>query len=256
MTTSSTDMVLRGDDPPPARIINEHGSSPFLLVGDHAGNMIPRSLGTLGLSAADLSRHIAWDIGIGALGTYLADRLDSIFIRQSYSRLVVDCNRDPSAIDAMAEESDGTPIPGNRNIRPAERARRIDNIHTPYHRAIASEMARRHAVGRRTILISLHSFTPCLANQQRPWQIGILHDGHADAFARRLIVHLNGRGGIMVGDNAPYRMNAIDYTVPWHAFARNLAYAELEVRQDLIQDETGIRRWGALIAEALQAADR
>ena len=43
------------------------GASAFVLLVDHAGNRLPRALGSLGLTATDLCRHIAWDIG--ALGT-------------------------------------------------------------------------------------------------------------------------------------------------------------------------------------------
>jgi predicted N-formylglutamate amidohydrolase len=42
-----------------------------------------------------------------------------------------------------------------------------------------------------------------------------------------------------VGDNEPYRMDTVDFTVPHHAMKRGLDYLELEVRQDLIADEEG-----------------
>ncbi|MES2344120.1 MAG: N-formylglutamate amidohydrolase, partial [Pseudomonadota bacterium] len=71
------------------------GACPLLLIGDHAGRAIPKSLGRLGLKAADLDGHIAWDIGIAGLGERLAQRLDATFVAQAYSRLVIDCNRRP-----------------------------------------------------------------------------------------------------------------------------------------------------------------
>ena len=79
-------------------VYNADATSPFLLVADHAGNLIPRALGRLGLAAAELQRHIGWDIGIAGLGRLLADALDATLIRQNYSRLVIDCNRPLDAV--------------------------------------------------------------------------------------------------------------------------------------------------------------
>jgi predicted N-formylglutamate amidohydrolase len=87
--------LLRRDDPSPVIVTNPGGSSPILLLGDHAGRAIPESLGGLGVAPEALDLHIAWDIGVAGLGERLAADLDACFIRQAYSRLVVDCNRRP-----------------------------------------------------------------------------------------------------------------------------------------------------------------
>ena len=57
------DSLLAADDPAPVTVHNENGSSPFLIVADHAGNAMPRALGRLGVSETECKRHIAWDIG-------------------------------------------------------------------------------------------------------------------------------------------------------------------------------------------------
>jgi predicted N-formylglutamate amidohydrolase len=205
----------------------------FLLVGDHAGSMIPATLGDLGLSVADQRRHIAVDLGVEKLGRALAERLDGLFLSQVYSRLVADCNRWVDDPDWIVEESDGTPVPGNRNLGALARDARLEEIYRPYHAAIASEIDCREAAGVETVLVSLHSFTPSLGGQIRPWEIGVLHDGHRDDLALSLLRSLAGTG-VVVGDNEPYRMDATDYTVPHHAFRRGLRYVELEFRQDLL----------------------
>jgi predicted N-formylglutamate amidohydrolase len=238
-------------DPAPVTILNPHGRSPFLLLGDHAGIAIPARLGTLGVAAADLARHIACDIGIRGLGELLAARLDAAFVHQPYSRLVIDCNRAPTARDAIPERSDGTDIPGNIALDPDERAARIDTIHAPYQAAIAEEIARRPSP---PVLVSLHSFTPVMAGTPRPWQIGILHDGGDARFARAMLDVLRARGDLVVGDNEPYRMDLIDYTVPRHAYPAALRYAEIEIRQDLIGDAAGQRTWATIVGDALLAA--
>jgi predicted N-formylglutamate amidohydrolase len=243
--------LLEQDDPSPVRRVNASGRSPFLLTGDHAGRAIPMRLGTLGLGEADLSRHIAIDIGVAALGEALAARLDAVFLAQHYSRLVIDCNRDPASPGAVPERVDGTDVPGNIGLSAADRAARIDAIHAPYHTVIAAEIAARAASGQHTIVVALHSFTPVLAGAARPWDVGVLHEGGDETFSVRLLEALMCEPGLTVGDNAPYHMDETDYSVPRHAFPNGLGYAEIEVRQDLIADTAGQQHWAELLFAAL-----
>ncbi len=245
--------LLGANDPPPVEIINPRGRSPFLLIGDHAGKRIPQALGTLGLGAVDRERHIAWDIGTAALGERLAHRLDAVFVRQAYSRLVIDCNRHPDAADAIPAISDGTAIAGNRDLAEKDRAARIAGVHEPYQATIALEIARRVRCGMPTMLVSLHSFTSVMNGVPRPWQIGILHDGANDAMALRLLGWLREQGRWRVGDNVPYVMDATDYTIPRHAFAAGLPYAEIEVSQDELMSAAGLETWEAVLADGLSA---
>lgn len=246
--------LLAANDPPPVAIVNPSGASSFLLIGDHAGNAVPERLKRLGLGADDLARHIGWDIGVGALGVAMAARLDAVFVRQTYSRLVIDCNRSTDAFDAIAEISDLTPVPGNRDLTAADRAARAADIHEPYQQAIGAEITRRKTAGMPTILVALHSFTPKMQDAARPWHAGILHDGGNPAFANRLLGELRCEDSLVVGDNEPYRMDLIDYTVPRHAYAARLPYAEIEVRQDLLSSDAGITEWAERLASAAERA--
>jgi predicted N-formylglutamate amidohydrolase len=245
--------LLGAADPSAVEIINPHGSSPFLLIGDHAGNLVPQMLGTLGLDPPDLERHIGWDIGIAALGETLAEALDAPFIAQRYSRLVIDCNRDPLSPEAIPQESDGTAIPGNQGLDPAHWQMRVATIHTPYQHAIHEEIVARSGRHIATTLVSLHSFTPVLGGRPRPWHVGVLHGGGNDRFARRLLDRLQQNETLIVGDNQPYRMDATDHTVPRHAFPK-LAYAELEVAQSVLGTRQEIQGFSMLLATALIAA--
>lgn len=243
-------------DPPAVRVTNPDGRSSFLLLGDHAGNAVPAALGSLGLGAADLVRHIGWDIGVSGLGRLLAERLDAVFVEQSYSRLVVDCNRAPDSADAMAAQSDGTVIPGNRSLDAEAREGRLAAIHRPYHAAIAARLAARDAAGHKTILIALHSFTPVMAGDARPWDVGVLHNGREDRFALAVLDRLRAEPGLAVGDNQPYRMDETDYTVPTHAYPARRPYVEMEVRQDHLTDAAGQARWAEILAAAFVGALR
>ncbi|UZK67657.1 N-formylglutamate amidohydrolase [Sphingomonas sp. M1-B02] len=250
MNGQPSQSLLAPQDPPPVRMFNPGREASFLLIGDHAGNAIPSALGTLGLDQAERERHIAWDIGIAGLGPLLAERLDATFISQAYSRLVVDCNRGLDAPDAIAEASDGIRIPGNVGLRPEDRAARFAEIHEPYHHAIAAELARRDGLGIETILVALHSFTPAMGGKARPWQIGILHDRGNATLARTVLDALREKRDLVVGDNEPYAMDGIDYTVPRHAYPAR-PYVEVEIRQDLLASADQQADWARILAEAL-----
>ncbi|HVA13214.1 MAG TPA: N-formylglutamate amidohydrolase, partial [Stellaceae bacterium] len=87
--------LLTDDEPSPVALDRADGASPFVILCDHAGNRLPRALGTLDLSQDELGRHIAWDIGAGAVAARLGALLDAPVVQQRYSRLVIDCNRAP-----------------------------------------------------------------------------------------------------------------------------------------------------------------
>ena len=246
--------LLGPDDPHPVALSNPAAASSFLLVGDHAGVATPAALGNLGVSPADWARHIACDLGSRALGEALADRLNARFIHQRYSRLVIDCNRDPGHRDAITEVSDGTAIPGNLGLSEQQRQQRVAAIHTPYHDAIAAELARREGRAKPPILVSLHSFTPVWQGDARPWHAGVLHGGGADSFARSVLSRLTDQLGPAIGDNQPYTLDQTDYTVPLHAIGPGLAYVELEIRQDLLASARGIVERADWLAGVLTAA--
>jgi predicted N-formylglutamate amidohydrolase len=246
--------LLGGSDPPPAVVIRKDGRADILLLGDHAGNAIPSSLEGFGVSTSDLARHIAWDLGVRGLGEALAAELDATFIRQSFSRLVIDCNRDPRTAGSIVESSDGTPVSGNVGLGPDAREQRRVAIHEPYHQTIAEELERRRARGAPPVIVALHSFTPALAGAQRPWHIGLLHDAGDTTLSRALLARLRQERELCVGDNEPYRMNGTDYTIPRHAYPAGARYLEVEFRQDLLPDVEHERLWASRFAEWLDDA--
>ncbi len=247
-------LLLSVQDPDPVTIINARGRSRFLMTGDHAGKTIPAMLGTLGLAEEDRVRHIAWDIGVAPMAEILSALLDATFVAQNYSRLVIDCNRDPYSAEAIPVVADGTRVPGNEGLEQAAHDSRIAEIHAPYQASLADIIATRMTMGIAPIQIALHSFTPSLSGVSRPWHVGILHGEGRTDFARALLETLSRNSKLMVGDNEPYRMDETDYTIPRHAFVAGLAYAEIDVRQDLISDATGQHKWAEILASAFREA--
>jgi predicted N-formylglutamate amidohydrolase len=256
MAAPSPVPLLDPDEPPAATVVNPAGASPFFLACDHAGRVIPRRLGTLGLAEAELSRHMAWDIGIAGVGRALSPLLDAPLLLQTYSRLVVDCNRDPAVASSIPEISETTGIPGNRGLPAAERQARLLAIFTPYHAALQDVLDRRAAAGRETVLVALHSFTPVFKGLARPWHVGVLFN-RDPRLAHPLLRLLRRESGLVVGENQPYSVSdATDYTVPVHGERRGLMHVEIEIRQDLIAAPEGQADWAARLARLLPAARR
>jgi predicted N-formylglutamate amidohydrolase len=183
----------------------------------------------------------------------MGDALGACVIEQRYSRLVIDCNRDPSRADAIVAVSDGVTIPANVNLEAAAAAARVAAIHAPYHRKIAEELDWRGEMGLETCVVSIHSFTPVMAGAARRWLLGVLHLGDSP-LSQAMLADLKAvEGDEAVGDNEPYAMDGIDYTIPLHAQGRGLDYLELEIRQDMIADSEGQARFASMLSERLQA---
>src|SRR5260370_1778233 len=167
------DRLLATDEPPPFTVDNENGTSALLIVADHAGKHCPRRLGQLGLSKPECERHIAWDIGAGAVCRLIGKALDAVVIRQNYSRLVIDCNRTPGSETSILGVSELTRVPGNIGLSERDKLPRIREIFQPYHDRIATELDRRREAARPTALISMHSFTPVFEAVGRLWDVGV-----------------------------------------------------------------------------------
>jgi predicted N-formylglutamate amidohydrolase len=236
--------LLSDDEPPCLRIENPDAASPFLFTADHAGRLIPRSLGGLGLQAEDLERHIAWDIGIAGVTTRLAKLLDAPAILQTYSRLVIDCNRHPDVPAAFPAVSEATPIPGNQNLTQSEKRLRRAAIFDPYHAAIEKLKTGK-------IYVAMHSFTPTYLGISRRMEVALLYNRNPK-LSHMLARLLREEGDLIVAENEPYHVSdETDYGVPVHAERAGLDYLEIEIRQDLIGDEAGQVAWAARLARLL-----
>ena len=246
--------LLAADEPPPMLEVSPHGRSPFVITVDHASARIPRSLRDLGLPAAELKRHIAWDIGALAVGLRVAAALDAALIAQNYSRLVIDCNRDPLVESSIPLSSEATVIPGNVDLSDAQRMARRQEIFDPYHQRIRERLDARQAAGRTTILVALHSMTDVYHGVRREMHAAILYNRDR-RFAHSMLEQLRRDSALHIADNQPYFVSdATDFTIPRHGEARGLPHVEIELRQDLIANEAGQAEWAERLGRALVAA--
>lgn len=233
------------------RVSNRGGSGAYVLTCDHASNFMPPEYGALGLSEAELARHIAWDPGALAVARRMAEAMDATLVETCISRLVLDCNRPLDAPDLVPPVSETTPIPGNQQLTPQERQARVDRCWKPFHDTVDAVVRERLARGQETRLVSVHSFNPVYKGVSRPWQIGIIHDEDT-RLARPLIASLEAVAGLSVAANQPYSpADLVYFTLERHARSRGLPCAMIEIRNDEVADAAGQRKWAQLLAALL-----
>lgn len=223
--------------------------SRWLVTCDHASNHVPEWVngGDLGLPATDMERHIAYDIGAAGVTENLASALNAYAIQSRFSRLVIDPNRGEDDPTLLMRLYDGTIIPANRHADTAEKARRLDALHRPYHTALADLAALRDD----TVICAIHSFTPKLRGRPaRPWEVGVLY-ADDDRLAKPLISAFEAKGWC-VGDNEPYVGHFPGDAIDQHALRQGRPNVLIEIRNDLIADKAGQALWAERLAPILE----
>src|SRR5262245_56097552 len=233
---------------------NPDGPGPFVFLCDHASNRIPDAYMSFGFAEDALSTHIAWDPGALGVARRLAVRFDGPLFWPDASRLIIDCNRAPEAKSLIVSESEGRPVPANFGLTEAERARRLEQIHAPYHDAIDACLKRRLARRQPTALVAVHSYTPVYLGKARPWHVGIVF-GEDRRLSDLLIRELEADPGLAVGINQPYSPgDRVDYTGHGQPGPNALPAVMIEIRNDEIGDRSGERKWADRLACILFAA--
>lgn len=234
-------------------IIGENRPARWLITCDHATNRVPGWVagGDLGIAPADMARHIAYDVGAAGLTRALAARLDAPAILSDFSRLVIDPNRGEDDPTLVMRLYDGTIIPANRHAGQAEVEERLARLYRPYHAALAGLAARRTD----TVIVAIHSFTPCLKGRApRPWQVGVLHSHLDSRLSRALIARLQAEGDLCVGDNEPYLGHLPGDSIDRHALQPRRHNTLIELRNDLIGTAAEQDAWADRLAPLLAAA--
>lgn len=231
--------LLSQADGEPVAVVNPGGAGEVLLVCEHASAKLPERLGDLGLSADALNSHIAWDPGALAVCLLMSKSLDATLIYQRFSRLAYDCNRPPEAPGAMPARSEVFTVPGNQNLTDAEKAARTEALYLPFHAQVSETIAERLRAGRRTVLVTIHSFTPIFMGETRAVEIGILHDDDS-RLADRMLQACADTGLYRIERNQPYGpADGVTHTLIKHGLSSRLMNVMIEIRNDLIADEIG-----------------
>jgi predicted N-formylglutamate amidohydrolase len=226
---------------PPAAETLEGGAQDVLLLCDHASNAVPKDV-DLGIAPELLDLHIAIDIGAAAVTRTLAAQLGAPAILATVSRLVIDLHREPDHVGLIPHRSDGHMIPGNETV---DRQARIARFHAPYHRLIRDRIRAR----RPKLILSIHSFTPCLEHggTLRPWEVGVLYN--RDTRAALPTIDFFRAQGLTTGDNEPYSGRLLNATLNRHAEGQGIPSVAIEIRNDLIRDPAGVARWSQILAD-------
>jgi predicted N-formylglutamate amidohydrolase len=246
-------MTTQSLSQPAFRTVGPDRPGRWLITCDHATNRVPDWVGggDLGICEADMARHIAYDVGAAGVAVALAERLDSPAILSDFSRLVIDANRAEDDPTLMMRLYDGTIIPANRHADRAEVERRLGALHRPYHAALARLAVRRDD----TVIVAIHSFTPCLKGRApRPWHAGVLYSHLDDRLSRPLIARLQAEPELCLGDNEPYSGHLSGDSIDRHALRHGRLNTLIEVRNDLITTPADQVAWADLLARVLVAA--
>lgn len=220
--------------------------TPLFIFGDHASRYIPEAYDNLGLSGADLTRHIAWDIGTETILRYLCEHFGCAGQLAGVSRLVIDLNRSLDMKGLIPEESDGTVVQGNRDLSKAQRQDRIDRFYHPYHAGLNRTLDKLSD----PLVISVHSFTPKPnLGEARLVDIGLLvkHDVETAEQFREMLAH-----SFTVGMNEPYSAYDLNHTVDANVAPRGLRHLAIEIRQDHIDTDEKACEMAQLLAEHLE----
>ncbi|MEW6267973.1 MAG: N-formylglutamate amidohydrolase [Thermodesulfobacteriota bacterium] len=229
----------------------------WVLTCEHASSAVPRAYRGLGVPRAAIRDHIGWDVGAHAVQREIARRLQVPYAASRWSRLLVDCNRDPLDPSLIVRKSDGVEVPGNARVGAGERRRRLALYHAPYHAAVDRMVARakRRDPDAAVQILALHSFTPVLDGAPRPFDVGVLFDAYP-VLARRLGRAL-AQQGYRVRYNEPYSgLAGLIYSARRHGEAHDVAYVELEINNALLRSPAGVARLGRDVARALACLTR
>ncbi|WP_020591190.1 N-formylglutamate amidohydrolase [Kiloniella laminariae] len=243
--------LLAPDEPAPVEIINPDSENPFLFLCDHATAFIPRSLEGLGVEEHHMKRHVAYDIGIKGVTEGLAAHFGSRAILSNFSRLIVDPNRKLESEALIPVVSDGCVVPWNKDLSPADRQARLDTFYWPYQNMITKTIEGMLEKGQVPVILSMHSMTHEMAGVPRPWPIAVLWN-QDPRLAQPFMTKVRDMG-ILCGDNEPYSgRDGHGYTMAAHADLRGLPNILIEVRQDLIADQSGIAKWTDVLVNAFE----
>jgi predicted N-formylglutamate amidohydrolase len=201
----------------------------IFLTCEHASERLPDGYAWPAADERLVGTHWAFDPGAAAITSELAERLRAPAVLSRFSRLLVDPNRPDSSDTLFRTEAEGAPVELNRVLDEAERTRRLERFHRPYHDAIHRRLGLHAAAG---IVFSVHTFTPVYEGQVRQVEVGVLFDTQ-DALALDAAAAIRD-AGFVTALNEPYSGKAgLIYSAERHAGAHGRKALELEVRQDL-----------------------
>ena len=219
----------------PFQIINPYGQSRIVLICEHASPYIPPEYSGLGLSQDAQISHIAWDPGAMIVAQGLSVLLNAPLVAGTISRLIYDCNRPPSAFNAIPSKSEIYDVPGNINLSDKEFLRRVAEVYEPFHEAVAKQLMSVTD----PIIVTIHSFSPVYHGMKREVQIGILHEDLDSRLADSMMMSPMKPKDFLVMRNEPYgSQDGVMHTLREHALSQGRLNVMIEICNDLLETNT------------------
>jgi predicted N-formylglutamate amidohydrolase len=215
----------------------------LVFTCEHASAELPESWTWPAQDRWLVDTHWASDLGAAAFTRRAARLMNAPAVLSRFSRLLIDPNRPLDSDTLFRDNADGKRVHLNEGLLEGERKRRIDRFYTPYHAAVSAMVER----SRGDTVFSIHTFTDNYEGHRRVLEVGVLFD-HDEEPAQRLVHHLSA-AGFHVAPNEPWSGKAgLAYSPVRHAQEFGRCALEIEVRQDLIVDESFAARLAAALA--------
>jgi N-formylglutamate amidohydrolase len=264
MATGSHDRL------PHIRLGPPGAATPLVIAVPHAGRHYPRAL----LDAARLPRHALETIEDRHADLLVADAVvaGAVAIVARVARACIDLNRDPREVDPASVRRTPDDAAGwletekvagglgivpsriatggavwKRPLDPAEVARRIAEIHAPYHQAIAAALDAAQARHGHAVLLDCHSMPPLGPVGAARIVIGDRHGASAAPRYAAAVERVVARHDLACARNRPY---AGGFTLDRHGAPRTGRHAlQIEFDRSLYLN-AGLRLPGPGLASA------
>ncbi len=233
---------------------NRYRPGAMVITCEHASNLVPPPFQVDPSDRPWLETHWGWDIGAAAVTRELVRLLDAVAVLSTFSRLVCDPNRGVDEQTWILDEVEGHPLSFNQNLSDAERRRRRDTYHEPYHQTVDRVLAQGLRMCGGVVMLSMHSFTPHFGDEVRTMEAGVLFDRYP-ALAKRFAEHLREQG-MRTALNEPYSgLAGMMSAAARHGENNGVIYLQLELRQDLVGTAAGARKEALRVSRALESLD-
>jgi predicted N-formylglutamate amidohydrolase len=204
-------------------------ASAILTTCEHASAALPAPYEWPMADRRLVPMHWASDLGSAAFTREWAALTRAPALLSRVSRLLVDVNRPEDSPTLFRDMADGQPVALNMNLSAAERTRRLDLFHRPYHAALAT-LVQLHDPA---LLLSLHSYTDMYEGSRRDVEIGVLCTAADESLAVPLVALLR-RAGYDARLNEPWSGKlGLMYAADSVATPPHRRALMLEFRQDL-----------------------
>tara|TARA_E500000331_G_scaffold323600_1_gene339305 strand:- start:49 stop:786 length:738 start_codon:yes stop_codon:yes gene_type:complete len=226
---------------------NPNFKNHIIFICDHASNNFPKEFKNLGLNESEINSHIAYDIGAKKITLRLAENLKQSYFISNFSRLLIDLNRNIDDENLIVSKSFGVCIPGNKKISKFEKEKRINFFHEPYHKGLLKIIKKKTKEIKNIFIVSIHSFTKCSLDFDRAIEVGLLWNKNINLLLplQKKLIEKN----IHVGNNFPYSGFHYNYTLDRINDFKTFNNISIEIRNDLICSEKGIRNYVNILSK-------